>query len=172
MTTFKNGEYLENTMDLKLAYIFIIGLTHGGKQTIIATTLTSILVTVENILKGRSVFTLPLDTNFAFKMGMYILVGVILSYIFERYLKKEQSQKRIVESLKGEYDLLQNIYNEILEEKSVLQDQVVNSENSFGKIYGIIKKLDSLESQYVYSEAVEVIEKILKVGDVSIYSME
>lgn len=172
LTTFKNGEYLENTMDLKLAYIFIIGLTHGRKQTIIATTLTSILVTVENILRGRSVFTLPLDTNFAFKIGMYILVGVIISYIFERYLKKEQSQKRIVESLKDEYDLLQNIYNEILEEKSVLQDQVVNSENSFGKIYGIIKKLDSLESQYVYSEAVEVIEKILKVGDASIYSMD
>ncbi len=96
MTTFKNGEYLENTMDLKLAYIFIIGLTHGRNQTIIATTLTSILVTVENILRGRSVFTLPLDTNFAFKIGMYILVGVIISYIFERYLKKSSLKRELL----------------------------------------------------------------------------
>lgn len=103
---------------------------------------------------------------------MYILVGVILSYIFKRHLQKEQAQKRIAESLKYEYELLQNVYDEILEEKSVLQEQVVNSKNSFGKIYGVVKKLNSLESQYIYSEAVEVIEKLLKVEDISIYSMD
>ncbi len=171
-TIFKNGEYMQNTIDLRLVYIFIIGLTHGANQTVIATTLTSILITAENVLNGRSILTLHLDTNFVFKVGMYILVGAILIYIFQRYLQKEQSQKRIVESLKNEYDSLQNVYNEIFEEKLVLQEQIINSEDSFGKIYGIVKKLNSLESQYIYSEAIEIIENLFKVEDVSIYSMD
>ena len=73
----------------------------------------------------------------------------------------EETQKR--------YDFLEETHTEIHNVNDEFQLRLINNEDSFGIIYSIIKELDDLEPEKVFTNAVQVVEKIMRCKDISIY---
>ncbi|MBC8062764.1 MAG: NAD-dependent epimerase/dehydratase family protein [Clostridiaceae bacterium] len=172
MDRFLKADSVFKIFDLKLLYIIIIAITYGTKQSIISILLTSILLIYEYLGNGRDMFFMLLDINFILKFSSYIFLGIVIGYTTDKKDKSIESANALIESVEEKYEYLQELYIETYEVKSELQSQVVNSEDSFGKIFGIIKKLDFLDTKKVFKASVGVLEEFLKVDMVSIYKID
>jgi UDP-glucuronate decarboxylase len=60
-------------------------------------------------------------------------------------------------------------YHSTLTVKDELQDQVLYTNDSFGNIYNIMKTLDGLHPEDIYSASIKVVEQIMKTKEVAFY---
>lgn len=157
--------------DLKLLYIVICAITYGTKQSVISILIASFSLIYEYLSIVGDASLLMLDTNFVSKVSIYMLVGIIIGYTIDKKDRIIEYAKVERESIQEKYLYLQEVYDDTYKVKTELQNQIFNSDDSFGKIYGIINRLNSLETWNVYKAALEVLESILKVNLVSIYTV-
>jgi transcriptional regulator with GAF, ATPase, and Fis domain len=61
------------------------------------------------------------------------------------------------------------MYDESKRERQRLHNQILSSDDSFGKIYNIVSRLEALAPDKIYNSAVHVIEDVLDVKGVYIY---
>ena len=76
------------------------------------------------------------------------------------------------EILEDKYVFLNDLYLNVLKSKEAFNSQIIGYKDSFGKIYSVVKKLDSKLPEEVFYEAVNVLEEILKNYFVAIYSVD
>lgn len=158
-----------SVFDVKIFYIIIMAVIYGNRQSIIAVALSVGLFVYQKLNAGRELISLLYDTDFFFQIAIYLLVGLIVGYTIERKTALSQSQAREIEALEEKYNFLSEVYQEAREVKEDLQQQILNSEDSFGKIYNITKELESLEPEKIFTAAISVVESIMKTKSVSIY---
>lgn len=158
-----------NSIDISVFYIMIMGVIYGSKQSILSVGLSIGLLIVEKLIEGREFVSLLYDTSFFFQVALFLSVGLVVGYSVQRKSNKLQEQHQKIEELEQRYEFLDGIHKEIREVKDELQLRLLNSEDSFGKIYSIVKKLDDLEPEKVFSSTVNVVQEIMGAKIVSIY---
>ncbi len=169
---FLKSDSVFRTIDPAIIYIILVGIYYGTKQSIIAVALSGILYIVNSLNMGKDYLSMIYDTGFVFHLGVYILIGIFTGYVIDSRNARETSDKEKYDTLEYKYDFLNELYNETFRIKSQLQDQILNSEDSFGRTYEIIRELDSLEPQHVFKAALGVLENILKTDKVAIYTVD
>ncbi|MGG1662610.1 NAD-dependent epimerase/dehydratase family protein [Brevibacillus sp. NRS-1366] len=160
-----------DSFDLKLIYIVLIGAIYGTKQSILSVILSCGLFIGESLQNGREIVSLLYDANVLFHIAVYFIIGIAVGYSIDKRNRDVVSKELQKKAMEEKYDFLKDIYNDVLVVKEELQQQIVNSEDSFGKIYSITKELDSLEPERVLQRSVKVLEKIMKSDEISIYTM-
>lgn len=70
-----------------------------------------------------------------------------------------------------DYQFLNDLYEKTYQIKNELEEQVTTSKDSFGKIYGVIKKLDSLEPDKILSASIDILKEFLECNSISIYKV-
>ena len=157
------------SIDFMLIYILFTGMWLGKSQSILASVLTIIFYTYTNLVSGRELISLFIDNETLLHFVIYILIGIVSGYVIDKRNAKEQSIKMELDSLQSKHSFLTEIYQETRQVKEDLQNQILNSEDSVGKVYSIVNKLDSLEPEDIFAEAISVLEQTLKTQSVAIY---
>ena len=85
--------------------------------------------------------------------------------------ERERSAKR-EKLLEEKYDFLQGLYTEVAKGKERFNNQIIGYKDSFGKMYSVVKRLNSTLPEMVFYEAVDVCEEILGNSHVAIYSIK
>ncbi len=165
------GTVNSGVFDLKLIYIVLIGAIYGTKQSLLSVILACGLFIGESLHNGRDVVSLLYDANVLFHIAVYFIIGIAVGYSIDKRNRDVLSKELQKQALEEKYDFLKDIYNDVLLVKQELQQQIVNSEDSFGKIYNITKELDSLEPERVLQKSVKVLERIMKSDEIAIYTM-
>lgn len=158
-------------MDIKVLYIVIMGIIYGNRQSITAVVLSIGLLIYEKMEDGRELISLLYDTDFFFQVAVYLFIGLVVGYAIERKTRQLQTKEQQIQSLEERHAFLNEVYTEVREVKDELQERILNSEDSFGKIYSITKELESLEPEHIFNATLNVVESIMKTGSVSIYSV-
>jgi UDP-glucuronate decarboxylase len=158
-------------IDFMILYILLIGITHGLRQSSISMLLSSILFLYNSFNEGKDIAFLIYDINTIFYIANYFIVGIGTGYVIDKKNYNINNYRKNEEDTNHELSLLNRMYDENLKIKNSLQDQILSSENSFGKIYSIISELDSLEPANVFNSTVSVIGSAMKSEEVSIYSL-
>ncbi|MBO2536273.1 NAD-dependent epimerase/dehydratase family protein [Rummeliibacillus suwonensis] len=158
-----------NATDISAFYIMIMGALYGSKQSILSVGLSIGLLIVEKLSEGREFVSLLYDTSFFFQVSLFLFIGLVVGYTVQRKTNRLQEQQQKIDELKQRYHFLGGIHTEVREIKDELQLRLLNTEDSFGKIYSIVKELDELEPEKVFSNAVQVVQQIMDAEDVSIY---
>ncbi|TCO69839.1 hypothetical protein [Marinisporobacter balticus] len=161
----------EISVDLKLAYIIVIGTVYRSKQVALSIVLSCLLFIFENKDIGHDMISLIYNTNTLIHFSLYIFVGTVLGYAIDNRMVEIENKQDEIEEIKEKFNFLYEMHNESKIVRKELQEQILNAEDSFGKIYKITSKLDALEPEKVFSETVGVIEEIMKVKDVFIFSV-
>ncbi|MBQ4900395.1 NAD-dependent epimerase/dehydratase family protein [Paenibacillus sp. Marseille-P2973] len=156
-------------IDIKMFYITIIGILYGNRQSIMAVALSVCLLTYQRLLNGHELVSMLYDTDFFFQIAIYLCIGLVVGYAVERKNGKIASQDIEIKELGEKYEFLNGVYREVREVKNELQQRIMNSGDSFGKIHSITKELDSLEPDEIFVSTVNVIESIMNTRAVSIY---
>lgn len=102
----------------------------------------------------------------------YLLLGAICGYTKDKHDDDLIYEKEGQDILEKKYVFLSKLYNQVLESKEGFNRQIIGYRDSFGKIYSVVKKLDSMLPDKIFYEAVNVLEEILDNDSVAIYTLQ
>jgi nucleoside-diphosphate-sugar epimerase len=170
LSTYAEKHGIRTPVDFPLIYIIIMGTMYGLKHSTIATVLSCVLFVWQMRGTGDLLY-LIYNINTLVQFGLYIFVGSVLGYSVDANKNQAEAARVERDEIKGKFDFLYEMYLEGKIVRKELQDQITNTEDSFGKIVQITSVLDSLEPEKVFGETVGIIERMMRSKDVYIYSV-
>jgi len=158
-------------IDYSIIYIIIMGIMWGQTQAYIAMLLSAGLYVGMNLFTGADIVTFIYTPENLIRIAAYVLVGIVTGYSIERKNRELESRNLSIQNLQNKYAFLSDIYTETRIVKNELENQIIETEDSFSAIYKIIQEVDSLEIEKVFSGAISAIERIMRTNQVSIYTL-
>lgn len=169
LNQFMQQRGINTAVDLLLIYIIAMGIVYGLKQSSLASLLSVFYYIFSAKSIGETFLTATYNIESLLHISVYVFVGTVIGYMSDsRRIEVDEKNRELKES-KDKLEFIYDMYDESKKERSRLHDQILSSEDSFGKIYSIISRLEALEPDNIYNSAVRVIEEILNVKCVYIY---
>lgn len=168
---FTDSAVIFSIVDFRMAYIVIMATVHGLNFGMSAAALSSISWLVAKVSSGASLLTVFYEPTNWLAFVFFFLVGALCGYI---KLRKDDTIRFVGEQNKLLEDKLiftREIYEDTYKEKRDLKKQIIGSKDSFGKIFDITRKLDTVEPQRLYLRIMETFEEILENKNITVYSV-
>ncbi|WP_186763943.1 NAD-dependent epimerase/dehydratase family protein [Planomicrobium sp. CPCC 101079] len=154
-----------------MIYVLLAALLFGKPQAVVSSVLSIAVHANQESGSGRELVSLLMDNELLTTLIIYLLMGLIVSYVVDRQKIELLFTKDELAASSAQYSFLSSIYEETLEIKNELQEQILRSENSIGQIYQITRLLDSLEPEALFSGSIHVLEQTLKSKHFALYSI-
>jgi UDP-glucuronate decarboxylase len=162
-----NSDY--TMLDVKLIYIIMMGIMYGMVQSLIAVLLSIGLFIFTSLSTGRDIISLINDPINIVQIILYSMVGLYIGYTTERRNREILVKNRRLQELETKFTFVSEINEDARQVKDELQNQILNFEDSYGKIFNMTRELDSLEPENIYHASVLLVENVMKSDSVSIY---
>lgn len=161
-----------NLVDYRLFYIVTAAFLFGRSQSVLSICLATAWYLYGNILNGQELISQLIDHNTIVHIGLYIFVGLITSYILDKKEKLIQNSRVEVDSIQERYQSLVSVLQDTMMIKDELQEQVLYTNQSVATVYTVMKELDSLQSQKIYSASIHIIQTIMKSDGAAFYLLD
>ena len=112
-----------------------------------------------------------LDYNTYIWIAQLLILGLAVGYMRDRLRVLEEEGKNEVKFLSKQIDDIADINVSNVRIKEMLSTQIVNQNDSFGKLYEVTSSLDKYEPGEVLFYAAEVLAQLMGSKDVAIYSV-
>ena len=155
--------------DFAFLYIGCMGLLYGKQQALIAAVLSLVLLIHSLLGAGGDLVAMLYNPREFLHFVSYFFVAVLTGYFADRTSYQQLADTRIKRRLQNRYSFLENLFKENLAVKDRLYRQIVNSDDSIGRLYRIVSRLDSVETENLFTQATSVTADILDVEDVVVY---
>lgn len=164
------GSQYFHRIDFYVLYVLLFAVVHGQQQAIFSSLL-AIAGFCFRQMYNRTGFEVMLDYNTYVWMAQLLILGLVVGYMKDRLKSIRDENAGEVDFLTRQLSDISDINESNVRVKDVLSDQLVNQNDSLGKIYEITSELDQHEREEVLFYAAEVVAKIMHSKDVAIYSM-
>lgn len=158
-------------IDFWMIYVLLVALLFGKTQSIFSSFLAMAVHVNEAFGSGRELGSLFMDNDLLATFTIYLLIGLIVSYVVDRRKIELLFTKDELASSQAQYSFLSSVYEETLGIKNELQQQILRSDNGIGQIYQATRSLDSLEPEALFSGSIHVLEQTLKAKQFALYSI-
>ena len=155
--------------DVAFLYIGCMGLLYGKQQALIAAVFSLILLIHSLIGAGGDLVAMIYNPRDFLHFVSYFFAAVLTGYFADRASYRQLADTRVKRRLQHRYSFLENIFKENVAVKDRLYRQIVNSDDSIGRLYRIVSRLDSVETENLFTQATSVTADILDVKDVVVY---
>lgn len=162
-------EYFQH-LDFYLLYVLLFAIVHGQQQAIFSCML-AIAGYVFRQMYWRSGFDVLLDYSTYVWMAQLLILGLVVGYMKDKLHAMKEENASEVSFLTHQLSDMSDINGSNVRVKDVLSDQLVNQNDSIGKIYDITSGLDQYEPEEVLFYAADVVAKVMHCKDVAIYSV-
>ncbi len=158
-----------DSVDIWLIYILLAAILFEKTQLVVSAFLAIGVQAYFMATQGRVWTSLFVDNTLLATFTIYLLVGLIVSYKLERGRIELQFTKDELASSQSKYSFLTTIYEDTLQVKEEMKEQILRMEDGIGKIYDSVKELDNLEPEALLNGAIHVLERTLKARHFAIY---
>ncbi len=158
-------------VDFRLLYVIILGSVHGMFSGVVAAVLACVSCLLGYSREGLGWEVLVYNVNNWLPYIAYIIAGVVTGYNKDKSNNALLFQKKQLESFEERYLFLYELYDQTLKNKGQYKDQLMGYRDSFGRIYSITQKLDTVISDVVFQEAIDILEDVLDNRTVAIYTV-
>ena len=155
--------------DFAFLYIGCMGLLYGKQQALLAAALSLALLVHGLLGAGGDLVAMLYSPREFLHFVSYFFVAVLTGYFADRASYQQLADTRIKRRLQNRYSFLENLFKENIAVKDRLYRQIVNSDDSIGRLYRIVSRLDSVETENLFTQATSVTADILDVEDVVVY---
>lgn len=158
-------------VDFRMAYIVIMATVHGLNFGLLAATFASLSWLFAKVSSGTNLLTIFYEPTNWLAFVFFFLVGALCGYI---KLRKDDTIRFVSEQnklLENKLVFTREIYEDTYREKRDLKKQIIGSKDSFGKIFDITRKLDTVEQQLLYLRIMETFEEVLENKSITVYSV-
>ncbi|MDD3369453.1 MAG: hypothetical protein PHP50_11315 [Lachnospiraceae bacterium] len=161
---------LLNFIDFRMIFVVIIGTMNGLNSGVAAGILASLayLVTSLSRMPWQVIFY---NVQNWLPFAVYFLLGSIAGYTRDKHDDEVVYMKEEYDIMEKKYVFLNDLYQKVMESKNQFNSQIISYRDSFGKLYGVVKRLDSSLVEKVNLEAISSLEEMLDNHSVAIYSM-
>lgn len=164
------SNYRLDYVDFRLLFVIIIGTMHGTVAGIIASLLACVGYFASDLSVGNwEIIFFNIENWLPF--ASYFLSGTIVGHVRDKNKEEIHFLNEQQEILENKYNFLSDLYARTLENKEEFSRQILGYEDSFGKLYQVVRKLNSTMTDNIFYEAVFSIEEILKNTSVAIYTI-
>ena len=155
--------------DFAFLYIGCMGLLYGKRQALIAALFSLALLIHSLLAQGGDLVAMLYNPREFLHFVSYFFVAVLTGYFADRASYEQRADSRVKRRLQYRYAFLEKIFKENLAVKDRLYRQIVNSDDSIGRLYRIVSRLDSVETENLFTQTAVVTADILSVKDVVVY---
>lgn len=130
-------------LDFYLLYVLLFAIIHGQQQA----TFSAVLAVGGYCFRqmyGRSGLDVLLDYNTYVWIAQLFILGLVVGYMKDQLKSIRDENEREMHYLSGQLDDIQDINTSNVRLKNGLEVQIVNQNDSFGKIYEITSSLTSM----------------------------
>jgi nucleoside-diphosphate-sugar epimerase len=157
-------------LDLYLLYVLLFAVVYGQHQA----TFSSLLSLAGYLYRqtyDRTGLDVVLDYQTYIWMAQLFVVGLSVGYVKDQLNLVKGQDENEFEYLTGQLNDVLDINSSNVRMKNMLETQVVNQNDSLGKIYEITSGLDKYEPEEVLFYAAEILAKLIGSEHVAIYSV-
>ncbi len=158
-------------VDFRMAYIVIMATVHGLNFGLAASALSCISWLFAKVAGGTNLLTIFYEPTNWLPFVFFVLIGALCGYV---KLRKDDTIRFVSEQnslLEDKLVFTREIYEDTYKEKRDLKKQIIGSKDSFGKIFDITRKLDTVEPQLLYLRTMETFEEVLENKTITVYSV-
>lgn len=163
------SEYFSN-LDFYLLYVLLFAIVYGQQQA----TFSAVLAVAGYCFRqmyDRSGFDVMLDSNTYAWIAQLFILGLTVGYMRDQIKRMKEESEEEKDFLSLQLTDIQDINSSNVRVKEALETQIVNQNDSVGKIYSITSALDRYSPEEVLFYAVEMLGTLLKSRDVAIYTV-
>ncbi len=158
-------------LDFRLLVVVLMGTMNGFTAGLLAAILACICFLGES-LNSVTAQVLFFNIQNWIPFALYLLVGAVCGYTKDRAKDREADLSEEYDILESKYIFLNGLYQEVLEGKETFNAQIIGYRNSFGRLYQVVQRLDSLMPDKIVLEAVASLEDILENESIAIYTIQ
>jgi len=163
------SQYFAN-LDFYLLYVLLFAIMYGQQQA----TFSAVLAVGGYCFRqmyDRTGFEVVLDANTFVWIAQIFILGLVVGYMRDQITKLKNESKEERDYLNFQLSDIQDINKSNVRVKDALETQIVNQNDSVGKIYSITSALDQYSPEEVLFYAAEMLSKLVKSKDVAIYKV-
>lgn len=164
------GSAYLSRLDVYLLYVLLFAVVHGQQQAVFSAVLACIGYFFRQTF-DRSGFEVVVDYNTYVWIAQLFVVGLVVGYLHDqiKQLRDEAADER--EYLSGQLMDIRSINDSNVRVKDALTTQIINQNDSIGKIYRVTSKLNQLMPEDVLFRAAEMLGELMESKDVAIYTV-
>ena len=159
-------------VDFRLLYVVTMGVLHGMHMGLAAAAMASVSLFIDMVAGHSAWSAVAHDIDTWLPFMFLFLIGAITGYTRDRAATDQSFLVTEKNMLEEKYHLLNEFYSNALDNKDLYKNQIVSYQDSYGRIFGIAKNLDSTFVDEVYAEAIPALEDVLENRSVCIYEMD
>lgn len=164
------GSKYFDSLDFYLLYVLLFAIVYGQQQAIVSATL-AVAGYCFRQMYDRTGFELMLDSNTYVWIAQLFILGLAVGYMRDVISKMKREQKEEREYLGEQLRDIRDINESNVRVKDALETQIVNQNDSVGKIYSITSSLNQYSQEEVLFYSAEVIANLVKSRDVAVYTV-
>ena len=156
-------------LDLRLVFIVLFGSLYGINYGIAAAAAEALSLFRAFDMEGIHWYVLFYEPSNWIPFIFYFAVGAICGYVRMKNKDNAQFVKEENAQLEEKFLFTREMYRETLQDKNLYKKQILESKDSFGKIFDITRKLDVIQPQELFFETIHVFEDVLENKSFGIY---
>ena len=159
-------------VDVRLFYVLLMGSVHGMQTGILAGILECISLVMAFRAEGTTGAMLFYNIDNWLPFVIYLMVGSITGYMKSVSIQKERFLEEENRLITEKYLFLNSVYQGLIENKSDYKKQILGYQDSFGKIFEAVQKLDHSIPENIFLNGVKTLEQILDNHSIAIYTID
>ena len=170
MNNYVAGSSYFSRLDVYLLYVLLFAIVHGQHQAIFSAALATLGFFFRQTF-DRSGFAVAVDYNTYIWIAQLFIVGLSVGYLRDRitHLREEMADEQ--EYLSGQLVDIRNINESNVRVKDALTTQIINQNDSIGKIYHVTSSLNQLSPEDVLFRAASMLGELMDSRDVAVYTV-
>ncbi len=164
-----DSKYFAN-LDFYLLYVLLFAIVYGQQQAVFSAVLATAGYCFRQMY-DKSGFELLIDTNTYVWIAQIFILGLVVGYMRDQITKLRRESREEKEFLSDQLGDMKDINSSNVRVKDALETQIVNQNDSVGKIYSITSALDQRSPEEVLFYAADMLSTLVKSKDVCIYNV-
>lgn len=165
-----SGSQFFERLDFYLLYVLLFAVVYGQRQA----TFSAILATLGYCFQQmdtRSSFEVLTSYNTYVWLAQLFIVGLVVGYMRDQLREQKLENAEEQSYLTGRVEDIIDINQSNVRVKDALRTQIINQNNSLGKVYEITSTLNQYTTEEVLFYAAEIMSKLMETKDVAIYTV-
>lgn len=158
-------------VDFRLLYVAMLAAVHGLKAGTAASILACVSSLAAFMASGNDIRLVLFNIDNWLPFACYIMLGTVIGYTRDKREKQLRFVTEEKDTLEKRYMFLLELYDNALYNRDQYKRQIMSYRNSFGRIFEITRKLNSLMPDAVFKEALLALEDILDNQTIAIYNL-
>ena len=165
-----SGNKYFGRIDFYLIYVLLFAILYGQYQAIFSAFLATggFLYAQLRIITD---FNSLLDFSTYVWIAQLFILGLTVGYLKDRLSDQKTEALHDYEHMTQQIDDVRDINESNVRIKDALQTEIINQNDSIGKIYEITSSLDRYESEDVLFHAMDVLRQIMGSDDIALYTV-